>query len=186
MAVKKFTNDMMIEVINTSSGSVGYIPDMSTVSRKWERQGTVKKVKLGELRDVIGTVGGYVLFSENLLLIRDEEVREELGLPELDEYTFTEKEIKDLLKNKSIDELEEVVQNCTDDMLDTITSTAIQEEVSDLNKLRIIEDYTGVNVVEAIKTHQEENPTAKTTKRSPKTASTTEDKPKRTPRKKAE
>ena len=186
MAVKKFTNDMLIEVINTSSGSVGYVPEMSTVSKKWERQGAVKKVKLGELRDVVGTVGGYVLFSENLLLIKDAEVREELGLPELDEYVFTESEIKELLKNKSVDDLEEVVQNCTDDMLDTITTTAIKEEVSDLNKLQLIEDYTGINVVEAIKEHQEENPKAKTTKRTAKTATATEDKPKRAPRKKAE
>lgn len=186
MAVKKITNDTMVEVINTSSGSVGYVPEMSTVSKKWERQGTVKKVKLGELRDVIGTVGGYVLFSENLLLIRDESIREELGLPELDRYTFTEKEVKELLQSKSLDELEDVVQNCTDDMLDTITTTAIKEEVSDLNKLRMIEDYTGVNVVEAIKSHQEENPTVKTTKRTSKATPTTEDKPKRAPRKKAE
>ena len=186
MAVKKFTNDMMIEVINTSSGSVGYTPEMSTVSKKWERQGTVKKVKLGELRDVIGTVGGYVLFSENLLLIKDADVREELGLPELDEYTLTDREIKDLLNNKSVDDLEEVVQNCTDDMLDTITNTAINEEVSDLNKLQLIEDYTGINVVEAIKEHQEEAPKVKTTKRTSKAATVKEDKPKRSPKKKAE
>lgn len=186
MAVKKFTNETMIEVINTSSGSAGYVPEMSTVSKKWERQGATKKVKLGELRDVIGTTGGYVLFSENILLIRDPEAREELGLPELDEYVLTDKEIKELLLNKSIDELEEVVQNCTDDMLDTITTTAINEEVSDLNRIKVIEDYTGVDVIEAIKEKQEENPKAKTTKRVAKTTATEEAKPKRAPRKKAE
>lgn len=179
---------MMVEVINTSSGSVGYVPEMSTVSKKWERQGATKKVKLGELRDVVGTAGGYVLFEENILLIRDPEVREELGLPELDDYVLTDKEIKKLLKEKSLDDLEEVVQNCTDDMLDTITNTAINEEISDLNKLQLIEDYTGVDVVEAIKEHQEESPKAQTTKRVSRkaTTETTEAKPKRSPKKKAE
>lgn len=188
MATTKLTNETMVEVINTSSGSAGYIPEMSTVSKKWERQGAIKKVKLGELRDVIGTTGGYVLFSENILLIKDEAIREELGLPELDEYVLTDKEIKDLLNTKSADDLEDVVQNCSEDMLDTITMTAIKEEVSDLNKIKVIEDYTGVDVVDAIKELREENPKAQTSKRAPKKASTAKDeaKPKRAPKKKAE
>ena len=188
MAIK-LTNETMVEVIYTSSGSVSYVPEMSTVGKKWERQGATKKVKLGELREVVGRQGGYVLFAENILLIKNPEIREELGLPELDEYVLTSKEIQDLLNNKSVEELEDVVQNCTDDMLDTITMTAINEEVSDLNKLQLIEDYTGVDVVDAIKEAKEDAPKKTTTKRVAKstaTKATTEEKPKRAPKKKAE
>lgn len=182
----KFTDDTIVEVWNTSSGTVSYVPEMSRVARRWERQGCSKKIKFGELVDIIGTNGGYVLFKENILYIKDKEIREKLGLPKLDKYAMNINQIKELLINKSADELEEVVQNCSDDMLDTITVTAIKEEVPDLNKVKILEDYTGIDVIGAIKENQEDKQATKTrTKRKTITTDTESNPPKRT-RKKSE
>lgn len=169
---KKLTQDTLVNVINTSTGSVGYVPEQSSVSRIWEKQNVTKKVKLGELREVVGTTGGYVLFAENILLIKDEEIREELNLPELDKYSLTIPEMKDLLENKSLEDLVDMVENCTQDQLDSITNVAIETSLSDFNKIKTIEDYTGTDLTSAIKenTTKEVKPTEqKTTKRKPRT-----------------
>lgn len=180
MATKKLTQDSLIEVYNTSSGSVGYTPEMSTVAKKWERQGVMKKVKLGEIRDVVSTSGGYTIFEENILLIKDATAREELGLSPLDGYTLTLPEIKELLSAGSLEKLTDIVQCCTQDMLDTIVDTAINTRLADLNKIRVIEEYTGVDLVGAIKEKHEEQP------KEVSTAKVTADKPKRKPKAKAE
>lgn len=166
MAVTKLTQDTLVDVTNTSTGSVGYTPEQSTVMRKWEKQNVSKKVKLGELREVVGTTGGYVLFAENILLIRDEKIREELNLPELDKYTLTIPEIKDLLHNKPLDELVDMVENCTQDQLDSITNVAIETSISDFNKIKTIEEYTGADVVSAIK-EKSEKEEVKTVEKAP-------------------
>lgn len=172
MAVTKLTQDTLVDVINTSTGSVGYTPEQSTVMRKWEKQNVSKKVKLGELREVTGTTGGYVLFAENILLIKDGNIREELNLPELDGYTLTVPEIKDLLANKPLEDLVDMVENCTQDQLDTITNVAIETSLSDFNKIKTIEEYTGADVVSAIKENsvkEEAKPVEKTpAKRKPR------------------
>lgn len=153
---QKITDKTLVEVINTSTGSVSYKPEMSNIARKWERQNAVKKVELGELKDLVTTTGGYTLLAEDILLIKDNTIREILGLEELSAYAKTGAEIKDMLLTCSKATLVDFVENCTQDMLDAVVKTAIDIKLSDLNKLQVIELYSGVKVVDCIKEEAEE------------------------------
>ena len=147
----KITDKTLVEVFNTSTGSVSYKPEMSTISRKWERQNAVKKVELGELKNVVATIGGYTLFEEDILLIKDNTIREILGLNPITTYVKTLPELTQMLKAGTKAELVDFVENCTQDMLDAVVKTAIDTKLSDLNKVKVIEDYSGVKVVDHIK-----------------------------------
>lgn len=153
---QKITDKTLVEVINTSTGGVSYTPEMSTVSRKWERQNSIKKIELGELKNLVATVGGYTLLQEDILLIKDNSIREILGLEELSTYVKTAQELKELLQVGTKADLVEFVENCTQDMLDAVVDTAINIGLADLNKLQVIESYSGVKVVEHIKATKEE------------------------------
>lgn len=174
---QKITDKTLVEVINTSSGSVSYKPEMSMVAKKWERQNAVKKVELGELKNLASSIGGHTLLTEDILLIKDNTIREMLGLEELSVYVKTSQELKDMLQAGTKADLVDFVENCTQDMLDAVVKMAIEIKLADLNKIKVIEDYSGVKIVEYIQEQNEEvkaeqKPTggAKRKPRQPKTA----------------
>jgi len=73
-------DNLMVDVKNNSTGSVSYYSEFSRMQRKWDKPDSTKKVSLEELRELVSSSGGYELI-ENFLLIKDIDVREELGLP---------------------------------------------------------------------------------------------------------
>jgi pyruvate-formate lyase-activating enzyme len=159
-------DNMMVEVINNSTGSVSYYSEFSRTVRKWDKPSTIKKISLEELRELVGSSGGYELL-ENFLLIKDMDVREELGLPVNKEYMLGEKEIKALLK-KSVDVLENTLENTSESIKDKIAQIAIETKVSDLDKLEVIKDHTGVDVLFAIQEKKEEEKQEKADKKKSK------------------
>jgi hypothetical protein len=159
-------DNMMVEVINNSTGSVSYYSELSRIHRKWDKPDSKKKVSLEELRELVSASGGYELL-ENFLLIKNMDVREELGLPVNKEYMLDEKEIKALLK-KSVDVLETTLENTSDSIKDKIAQAAIDSKLSDLNKLEVIKELSGVDVLFAIQEKKEEEKQEKADKKKPK------------------
>jgi hypothetical protein len=154
-------DNLMVEVTNNSTGSVSYYSEFSRTLRKWDKPSTTKKISLEELRELVGSSGGYELL-ENFLLIKNMEVREELGLSVNKEYMLDEKEIKVLLK-KSVEVLENTLENTSDAIKDKIAQSAIDTKLSDLNKLELIKEHTGVDVLFAIQEKKEEEKQEKAT-----------------------
>jgi hypothetical protein len=159
-------DNLMVEVTNNSTGSVSYYSELTRMARKWDKPNTTKKVSLEELRELVSSSGGYELL-ENFLLIKDMDVREELGLPVNKEYMLDEKEIKAVLK-KSVEVLENTLENTSESIKDKIAQTAIDTKLSDLDKLEVIQEHTGVDVLFAIKEKKEEEKQDKADKKKAK------------------
>jgi hypothetical protein len=154
-------DNMMVEVINNSTGSVSYFSELSRIHRKWDKPDSKKKVSLEELRELVSASGGYELL-ENFLLIKDMDVREELGLPVNKEYMLDDKEIKALLK-KSVDTIETTLENTSDSIREKIAQAAIDTKLSDLDKLEVIQEHSGVDVLFAVQEKKEEEKQEKAT-----------------------
>jgi hypothetical protein len=146
-------DNTMVEVTNNSTGSVSYYSEFSRMNRKWDKPNTTKKIALEELRELVSASGGYELL-ENFLLIKDMDVREELGLPINKEYMLDDKEIKALIK-KPVNVLLDTLENTSDSIKEKIAQTAIDTKLSDLDKLEVIQENTGVDVLTAIKEKKE-------------------------------
>jgi hypothetical protein len=159
-------DNMMVEVINNSTGSVSYYSELSRMQRKWDKPDSKKKISLEELRELVSASGGYELL-ENFLLIKDMDVREELGLPVNKEYMLDEKEIKALLK-KSVDVLETTLENTSEAIREKIAQAAIDTKLSDLDKLEVIKEHSGVDVLFAIQEKKEEEKQEKADKKKTK------------------
>lgn len=157
-------DNMMVEVVNNSTGSVSYYSELSRMHRKWDKPETKKKVSLEELRELVSASGGYELL-ENFLLIKDVNVREELGLPINKEHMLDDKDIKAVLK-KSVDVLESTLENTSDSIKEKIAQTAIDSKLGDLDKLEVIQEHTGIDVLSAIKEKKEEEKEKKSEKSS--------------------
>jgi hypothetical protein len=157
--------NLMVEVTNNSTGSVSYYSEFSRTLRKWDKPNSTKKISLEELRELVGSSGGYELL-ENFLLIKNMEVREDLGLPVNKEYMLDEKEIKAVLK-KSVDVLENTLENTSDSIKEKIAQSAIDTKLSDLDKLEVIKEYSGVDVLAAIQEKKEEEKQEKADKKKP-------------------
>jgi hypothetical protein len=156
-------DNLMVEVTNNSTGSVSYYSEFSRTLRKWDKPNSTKKISLEELRELVGSSGGYELL-ENFLLIKNMEVREDLGLPVNKEYMLDEKEIKAVLK-KSVDVLENTLENTSDSIKEKIAQSAIDTKLSDLDKLEVIKDHSGVDVLAAIQEKKEEEKQEKADKK---------------------
>jgi hypothetical protein len=155
-------DNLMVEVTNNSTGSVSYYSELARMHRKWDKPNTTKKISLEELRELVSASGGYELL-ENFLLIKDMDVREELGLPVNKEYMLDEKEIKAVLK-KSVDVLQNTLENTSESIKEKIAQTAIDSKLSDLDKLEVIQEHTGIDVLSAIKEKKEDEKEKKSEK----------------------
>jgi hypothetical protein len=156
-------DNMVVEVINNSTGSVSYYSELSRIHRKWDKPESKKKISLEELRELVSASGGYELL-ENFLLIKDIDVREDLGLPVNKEYMLDDKEIKSLLK-KSVDTIETTLENTSESIKEKIAQAAIDTKLSDLDKLEVIKEHSGVDVLFAIQEKKEEEKQEKVDKK---------------------
>ena len=157
-------DNKLVEVINNSTGSVSYYSEFSRMTRKWDKPDTKKNIPLEELRELVSAAGGYELL-EGFLLIKDMEVREELGLPVEKEYMLDDKEIAALIK-KSASTLEDTLEVAPDTIKDKIAQSAIDSKLGDLDKLELIKEHTGIDVLAAVQEKKEEEKTKKSTKTS--------------------
>jgi hypothetical protein len=150
MALKE---NQIVEVINNSTGAVGYYSEYSRIARRWDKPDSMKKIPLEELRELVNMAGGYELL-EGYLLIKDIEVREELGLPVDKSYLIEDKDIKALLK-KSVSVLTDTLENTTETIREKIAQVAIDTKLADLDKLEVIKEHSGLDVLSVIQENKE-------------------------------
>ena len=98
------TETTYVEVTNRNNGITGY-----TLNSGMERIFNInetKKVPLEELQEVEAMPGGEYLLR-NYLMIKDKTALDYLNVEPEPEYFYTENEIKELLLNGTLDQLEE-------------------------------------------------------------------------------
>lgn len=152
---RKLTDSTIVEVFNNTSGVVGFRSESNRKKYRWDKPDSRRKVTLGELKDLVYSSGGFELLKE-CLLIKDIDVRIELGLPIEKEHILDDNDIVQLLKNGTAEDLENVLSKTNSGIREKTSAIAIELEISDLNKLEIIERYTGVDVLAQIKEKREE------------------------------
>lgn len=158
MARQKQLNDKaVIEVFNNSGGVVAYYSELNRINRRWDKPETVRKISLEELKELVNSSGGYELLCEDLL-IKEIDVRLELGLPVDPEYLMGEKEIKELL-SQSIHELKSSLSASTKAFKERVAAVAVDVKITDTDKMELIQRHTGVDVYALIKERKENEKT---------------------------
>ena len=144
MAIK---DDTPILVKNRKNGETGY-----TLDNNFHREFSYmeeKKVPFSELRELSYAPGGqYIL--DNYLIIQDEEALSLLNMNVEPEYTYTEKEIRNVLFNGSIDEFADFLDFAPEGAIGIAKDIAVKEEIPDTRKREMLSKRTGLNIDNAI------------------------------------
>ena len=146
-------DNKMVKVTNRSRGTVGYtIPDMGNLQRFFAH-GETKVVPMEEIRKLDWTPGGAVLLRD-YLKIEDAEAVEEILHDVEPEYNYTEKEIKEILLNGSMDQLMDTLDFAPEGVIDLIKDLAIKLEIRDVRKRNAISERTKCDISKAIEINQ--------------------------------
>ena len=131
-----------IKVTNRSGSSLSYtLPDMNNFRRRYAA-GESKEVPFEEIQKLTYLPGGdYML--QHYLVIDNIEARDEiLGSVEL-EYDYTEKEVKNLLENGSLDQLLDCLDFAPLGVIDLVKKIATETKLFDTRKREAIYKKTG-------------------------------------------
>ena len=142
------TETTYVEVTNRNNGITGY-----TLNRGMERIFNInetKKIPLEELQEVEAMPGGEYLLR-NYLMIKDKTALDYLNVEPEPEYFYTENEIKELLLNGTLDQLEDCLNFAPQGVLDILKDKAVSLEIPDMRKRDLISKKLGFNIDNAIK-----------------------------------
>lgn len=139
----------MIKVKNRNSAWTCYsIPDKN-VTRSFA-PGEEKIVELDEIKQLQWREGSRYLL-ENCLLINDKSALEALNMEDVEpEYFYTEAEIKELLSNGTLAQLEDCLNFAPEGVIELIKDIAVKTELPDTRKRKMISEKTGLNIDNAI------------------------------------
>jgi hypothetical protein len=138
----------LISVRNRNNGFTGYsIPDKGI----WRNfaPGEIKKISLEELQQLQYQPGGEYTLN-NLLVVQDASALEYLNMQVEPEYNYTEKDIKNLLLNGSLDQLKDFLDFAPEGAIEIAKEIAVNEEIPDIRKRDVISEATGFNINNAI------------------------------------
>lgn len=158
-------NNKLISVRNRNNGSTGYYLSDSRISRTW-MPNEVKQIPFSELQSAIYEPGCEFILK-NLLVIENEEALKVLNIHTEPEYFYTEKDIKKLLYEGSMDELNDFLDFAPVGAIELAKDIAVKEELPDMRKREAISKATGLNINNAINVNKimdEEEQTAETEK----------------------
>ena len=145
--------DKVVEVTNRDSGTVGYsIPDLNNLHRTFA-PGETKNLTYEELQKLSWINGGKKLLTD-YLVIKDSEVATDL-LGELEpEYYYTEDNIKKLLKEGSLEQLQDTLEFAPEGVIELIKKEAVEGKLDSTAKKDEIKKKTHFNVDKAIEINQ--------------------------------
>lgn len=141
--------EKIVRVANRNAGWTGYtIPD--TGVRRTFSPREVKNIPLSELQQLQYVAGGdYIL--RNCLLINDKDALSVLSMENVEpEYFYTEDEVRKLLLEGSLDQLEDCLNFAPSGVIDLVKSIAVEIELPDIRKRNLISEKTGININNAI------------------------------------
>jgi hypothetical protein len=155
---------------NVTSKFNGYVSVSllnSGIKYVWNNINSSLDLTKEEIKQILNTPGGRDIL-ENKVIISDADILKELNLNVEPEYFYTEKDIEDLLKNGSIDQLQDALDFAPEGTVDLIVETATKMKLEDRNKLKIIKESTGFDVesmIDISADNQNEQETTERTRR---------------------
>ena len=152
----------LIKVLNRDNGSVVYsIPEMNGLRRVYQ-SGEIKQVTFEELQKLSYIPGGLELLKDSLVIQDNPQaIKELLGNVEI-EYSYTQKDIINLMKNGSLEEFLDCLDFAPQGVKDLIKTLSVKLPLNDVAKREAILNKLGFNVDNAIRIQKEiENPAVK-------------------------
>lgn len=148
-------NDKVFLVTNRSASRVFYaVPELGIKSRQYE-PGETKRISYAELEG-LGFIPGGMELIRDYLLIRDDEVRNDLVGNVEPEYNMTEKEVRDLIVSGSMDEWLDALDFAPEGVIDLIKKLSVDIPLTDTNKMKTFQEKKGINLARMIQARQEE------------------------------
>lgn len=140
--------DTLITVKARTRGRLGYTIPEDNILREFSK-GESKQIPFGELVKLSYIPGGdYIL--KNSLIVENQEALDLLNMHVEPEYFYTEKEVKKLLSEGSLDQVEDTLNFGPEGVKELIIQTAVDTKLPDTNKRKIIQEHTEFNVDQAI------------------------------------
>lgn len=137
---------MKITVTSKYDGILSIKEASTGIRHTWPKEGDVVYLTEENILNIISTPGGrYIL--ENNLVFSDEKVYEMLGIQPEPEDKMSADQIKSLLKNGTLDQLEDALNFANEGTVELIQSLAIIEQIADMNKLELISKKTGADML---------------------------------------
>ena len=176
----KILNMKMVSVTNRDNG--GVTCRLSNNKRISFNIGETKKVPLDDLIELKSSDGGAAALRE-YLVINDKEALRILELSPEPEYFYTKTEIKQLLENGTLDQLEDCLNFAPEGVLDLLKDIALDMELPDTRKRKLISQKLGFNIDHILNTKEllntEPEKENKTEEKVRKSAPITSEEPKR-------
>ena len=139
-----------IKVVNKSAGVVAYsLPELNNLYRTFNKDES-KEVTFGEMRMLSYIPGGETLIKDYLTIMDKDAVAELIGEVE-PEYYYTKKEITEILKYGSLDQLEDCLNFAPQGVLDLVKKEAISMRLDSHQKRELISKKLGINLDSMIK-----------------------------------
>ena len=139
--------EKMVVVRNRNVGGTGYALE-NGFHRQFEHN-EIKTIPLEELRQLSYAPGGeYIL--KHLLVIEDKSALEYLNLQVEPEYFYSDEDIKKLLLEGTLDQLEDTLNFAPDGVIESLKKIAVDLEVPDMRKREMISKKTGFDINGAI------------------------------------
>ena len=144
----------LVTVLNRTAGKIVYqIPDRGV--RRELAPGQVIKVTKDEIEALSFTSGGLDLIR-NHLLVKDEEILDELNVHREPEYYMNAENVVKLIKEGTLDEFKDALDFGPDGVKDMIKDLSVQLPLNDYSKRQALKEMTGFDVDAAI-AHDKEN-----------------------------
>jgi hypothetical protein len=143
---------MLVKVTNISGGPVVYkVPELS-IRREFQK-GETKNVTAQELRALLYLPGGKEIISD-YLAVKNQELLDEFYMSPEPEYNWTEKEVKDLLLNGSVNRLKDCLDFAPSGIVEMVKDLAVALRINDMSKRQAILESTKFDVTNAIKINE--------------------------------
>lgn len=143
-----------VKVVNrTGNGVVCYcIPDMGNLVRTFQ-DGEEKILTYEEMRKLSYVPGGDVILND-YLVIRDQDVLEELNMHPEQEYFYTKDDIVRLMTTGSLDEFLDCLDFAPDGVLESIKTLSVELPLNDVAKRKAVLEKLNFNVDNAVRNKQ--------------------------------
>lgn len=144
----------LVTVENRTAGKIVYqIPDRHIRRELAPRQ--VIRVPKEEIEALSYTAGGLDLIR-NHLLVKDEQVLDDLNIHREPEYYMNADNVAKLIKEGSLNEFKDALDFAPDGVKDMIKDLSVQIPLNDFSKRQALKEMTGFDVDAAIQ-HDQEN-----------------------------
>lgn len=145
---KKITEVNYVKVTNRNSGTTTYL--LGNGQRRTFAVNESKNIDIEELKEVSALPGGEYLLK-NYLIIDDKSALDFLNIQPEPEYFYRDVEIKKLLLEGSLDQLEDCLTFAPNGVIDLIKKIAVDLKLPDTRKRDMILLKTGFSVDNAIR-----------------------------------